>query len=143
MNAIIPKTIDEQINEDRSTHVTIGKEDYELILTLLATKQINKRFGGLDKIADTLSSEDVDFEERIDLICDIIAILANQSIMIHNLWNTEEKKELLDSEKVMLLTKPKDMSMFSNAIMNALINGSKSEVDKTDNKEELKNITAE
>ena len=143
MNAIIPKTIDEQINEDRSTHVTIGKEDYELILTLLATKQINKRFGGLEKIADTLSSEDVDFEERIDLICDIITILANQSIMIHNLWNTEEKKELLDSEKVMLLTKPKDMSMFSNAIMNALINGSKSEVDKTDNKEELKNITAE
>lgn len=143
MNAIIPKTIDEQINEDRSTHVTIGKEDYELILTLLATKQINKRFGGLEKIADTLSSEDVDFEERIDLICDIITILANQSIMIHNLWNTEEKKELLDSEKVMLLTTPKDMSMFSNAIMNALINGSKSEVDKTDNNEELKNITAE
>ena len=40
--------------EDRSQVITIGGEEHKLILTTKATKDITKRYGGLEKLGDKL-----------------------------------------------------------------------------------------
>ena len=41
---------------DRSAFIKIGDEEYELLLTTRATKEIAKRYGGLDKLGDKRAS---------------------------------------------------------------------------------------
>ena len=40
--------------EDRSQVITIGGMEHKLILTTKATKDITKRYGGLEKLGDKL-----------------------------------------------------------------------------------------
>ena len=40
--------------EDRSQVITIGGVEHKLILTTKATKDITKRYGGLEKLGDKL-----------------------------------------------------------------------------------------
>ena len=49
----------------------------------------------------------------------LITLLANQSILIYNLWN-ETKKPLLTEEAVELLTSPYDLAEYKTAIMTAM-----------------------
>lgn len=39
---------------DRGSIIKIGENDYELILTTRATKEIAKRYGGLENLGDRL-----------------------------------------------------------------------------------------
>ena len=40
------------MTNERSSLITIGGEQYEMILTTRATKAISNRYGGLDNLAD-------------------------------------------------------------------------------------------
>lgn len=80
------------MNNERSAHITVGGEDYELLLTTRATKEIAARYGGLENLGDKLMKTE-NFEMAIDEIVWLICLLANQSILIYNLKN-EKKKEL-------------------------------------------------
>ena len=42
------------MDNDRSATISIGGEDYELILTTRATKEIAKRYGGLENLGEKL-----------------------------------------------------------------------------------------
>lgn len=55
-------------------------------------------------------------------------LLANQSILVHNLQNPDDKQELLEQETLELLTTPLDLADFKEAIMSALLKGTKREV---------------
>ena len=77
---------------DRSSIVKIGEKEYELILTTKATKEIAKRYGGLENLGDKLMKSE-NFEMAIDEIIWLLTLLANQSILIHNLKNPKDKKE--------------------------------------------------
>ena len=55
----------------------------------------------------------------------LITLLANQSIMIHNLRNSDNKRELLTEEVVELLTTPVDLASYKEAITEALQKGTK------------------
>lgn len=68
------------------------------------------------------------FEEALDEVAWLITLLANQCILIHNLQNPEEKRELLTGEMVELLTTPFDLAGYKDAIMSALLKGSKREI---------------
>ena len=111
--------------DDRAGKVVIGGEEYELLLTTLATKEIAKKYGGLDKLGDMMQSGDI--IQSLDEVAWLIATLANQPIMIANRKN-HEKRELLTAEDVELMTAPADIGNMSDAIMEAIGKGMKRNV---------------
>jgi len=69
------------------------------------------------------------FEMALDEIVWLITLLANQSVLIHNLQNPSEKRELLTEEAVELLTSPLELGEYKNAIMDAMYKGTKRHVE--------------
>lgn len=125
------------MTNERSAKITIGGLEYELILTTKATKEIAKRYGGLEDLGEKLMKAE-NFEMALDEIVWLITLLANQSIYIHNRLN-EEKKELLMEDDVELLTSPVEMATFKDAIMEAMFKGTKRHIEseETDTKNEV------
>lgn len=115
------------MDTERTATITIGGEEYSLVLTTRATKQIASRYGGLDNLGDKLMKSE-NFEMAIDEVVWLITLLANQSLLIHNLRHKEDKKVLLTVEDVELLTTPVDLASYKDAITEALQKGTKRNV---------------
>ena len=116
---------------DRAAAIQIGGENYELLLTTKATKEIAKRYGGLENLGKKLMKSE-NFEMALDEIIWLIALMANQSILIYNLRHKEEPKALLTTEEVELLTSPLDLAAYKDAIMAAMVRGTKRHVESED-----------
>ena len=112
----------------RKSVINVGGEDYELLLTTRATKEIAGRYGGLENLGDHLMKSE-NFEMAIGEIVWLISLLANQSILVHNLKHRDSPKELLTEEMVELLTVPADLATYKSAIMEALLKGTKRNVE--------------
>jgi len=112
----------ERIMDERSAAIKIGGQEYPLLLSTLATKQIAKRFGGLEELSDKLMKTE-NFESALDEYIWLIMVLANQPIMIHNLWNPEDKKPLLTEEMLDLMTSPFELAEYKDAIMDCMFKG--------------------
>ena len=119
------------MDNDRSAIISIGGEDYELILTTRATKEIAKRYGGLENLGEKLMKTE-NFEMALEEVVWLITLLANQSILIHNLKSPKEKCELLTEDAVELLTSPFELAEYKSAIMEAMYKGSKREIESED-----------
>lgn len=117
---------------ERSAMITVGGEEYELILTTKATKEIAGRYGGLENLGEKLMKSE-NFEMAIGEIVWLITLMANQSILIHNLKNKENKRDLLTEDIVELLTSPLDLAGYKAAITEALYKGTKRNVVSEDN----------
>ncbi len=120
------------MDNERSAIVNIGGTEYEMILTTRATKEIAGRYGGLENLGQKLMKSE-NFEMAIDEVVWLITLLANQSVLIHNLKNPENKKELLTAEVVELLTSPLELAAYKNAIMEAMFKGTKRNVESENN----------
>lgn len=116
---------------ERGSIVRIGGKEYEMLLTTRATKDIAKRYGGIGNLGDKLLNNE-NFEDALNEIIYLITLLCNQSILIHNLENPTDNKELLKEEDVELLTSPYDLGNFKDAILEALYKGAKREVEGED-----------
>lgn len=114
--------------DERKAVINVGGEDYELLLTTKATKEIAGRYGGLENLGDHLIKSE-NFEMAIGEIVWLISLLANQSILVHNLKHKDNPKELLTEEMVELLTVPADLATYKSAIMEALLKGTKRNVE--------------
>ena len=115
------------MTNERSSLIVIGGEQHEMILTTRATKAISARYGGLDNLGDKLmKSENMDM--ALDEIIWLITLLCNQSIEIHNLRNSD-KKPLLTEETVELLTSPGELAEYKDAITEAMLKGTKRNVE--------------
>ena len=114
--------------DERKAVINVGGEDYELLLTTKATKEIAGRYGGLENLGDYLMKSE-NFEMAIGEIVWLISLLANQSILVHNLKHKDSPKELLTEEMVELLTVPADLATYKSAIMEALLKGTKRNVE--------------
>lgn len=124
------------MDNDRSSLITIGGEQYRLILTTRATKEIAKRYGGLENLGSKLMKSE-NFEMALDEIVWLITLLGNQSVLIDNRVN-QEKKPLLTEEDVELLTSPLDLAGYKDAIMEAMFKGTKRYIDSEE--PESKNV---
>lgn len=113
---------------DRTAKVTIGGIEYELVLTTKATKEIAKRYGGIANLGEKLLQNE-NFELALDEIIWLITLLANQSILIHNLDNPTAKKQELTEEYIELKTSPYELADFKDAIMEAMYKGTKRDVE--------------
>ena len=110
--------------EDRASVIQIGGEEYTLLLTTKATKEVAGRYGGLENLGDHLMKSE-NFEMAIGEIVWLITLLANQSVLIHNLKNPDKPRVTLSEEVVELLTVPADLATYKSAIMDALLKGTK------------------
>lgn len=110
------------MGNERSAVIKIGGKEYELILTTRATKEIARRYGGLENLGEKLMKSE-NFEMALDEIVWLLTLLANQSILIHNLKNKDAPQELLTEEDVELLTSPLDLAAYKNAITEAMFKG--------------------
>ncbi|GHV35091.1 hypothetical protein FACS18949_12370 [Clostridia bacterium] len=115
------------MDDDRSAIINVGGVNYELILTTKATKAIAARYGGLENLGEKLMKSE-NFEMALDEIVWLLTLLANQSILIHNLKNPQDKKEPLTEEMVELLTSPLDLTEYKNAITESMFKGTKRNV---------------
>ena len=122
--------------EERSTSIDIGGTEFKMILTTKATKEIAKRYGGLENLGEKLMKSE-NFELALEEVVWLITLLANQSILIHNIRNKDDKKELLTEDEVDLLTTPFDLANYKNAIMASMLKGTKRNVESEPSKNEV------
>jgi hypothetical protein len=125
----------DEVAEERSTTIEIGGTEFKLVLTTKATKEIAKRYGGLENLGAKLMKTE-NFEMALDEVVWLITLLANQPILIHNVRNKDDKKELLTEEEVELLTTPFDLANYKNAIMASMMKGTKRNVESEESKNE-------
>ena len=120
------------MENERSANIMLGGEEYTLILTTKATKEIAGKYGGLENLGDKLLKSE-NFEFALNEVVWLVTLLANQSILIHNIKNKENKRELLTEEMVELLTSPLDLAGFKTALSEALYKGTKRNIVSEDN----------
>lgn len=116
------------MDSERSAKILVGGEEYTLLLTTKATREIAGRYGGLENLGDKLMKSE-NFEMAIGEIVWLITLLANQSILIHNLKNKDDPKHLLTEDEVELLTSPLDLAGYKAAITEALYKGTKRNIE--------------
>lgn len=124
---------------DRVSKIKVGDKEYELILTTKATKEIAGRYGGLENLGDKLMKAE-NFEMALGEIVWLICLLANQSILIHNIKNKDNQKGLLTEEEVEVLTTPFDLADYKQAITDCLYKGTKRNIESEENS---KNVEVE
>nr|DAM66444.1 MAG TPA: tail assembly chaperone protein [Caudoviricetes sp.] len=125
------------MTSDRSSVIKIGDKEYALTLTTKATKEIAKKYGGLENLGDKLMKSE-NFELAISEIIWLLTLLANQSLLIHNLRNPKDKKELLTEEEVELLTTPADLVSQKEAIVKAMAKGTNRNIESESTKSKNK-----
>lgn len=101
--------------DERKSVINVGGEDYELLLTTKATKEIAGRYGGLENLGDHLMKSE-NFEMAIGEIVWLISLLANQSILVHNLKHKDAPKELLTRKWWNCFTVPADLATYKSAL---------------------------
>ena len=116
------------MDNERTAAITIGDEEYTLLLTTKATREIAGRYGGLENLGEKLMKSEI-FEMAIGEIVWLITLLANQSILVYNLKNKDKPKEILTEDMVELLTTPLDLASYKTAITEALYKGTKRNVE--------------
>ncbi len=126
------------MDTERTANINIGGEEFTLLLTTRATKEIAARYGGLENLGDKLMKSE-NFEMALDEIVWLITLLANQSILVHNLKYPDSPRPELTAEVVELLTSPYDLAGCKNAIMQAMYRGTKRNVESDP---DTKNIQA-
>ncbi|MBB6214691.1 hypothetical protein ACHAL6_03210 [Proteiniclasticum sp. C24MP] len=119
------------MDNERSAKITISGQEYELILTTKATKEIAGRYGGLENLGEKLMKSE-NFEMALDEIVWLITLMANQSLLIYNLRNPNDKKNLLTQEEIELLTSPLELATYKNALMEAMFKGTKRNIASED-----------
>jgi GGDEF domain-containing protein len=124
------------MDNERVSLIRIGGDEFRLVLTTRATKEISKRYGGLENLGDKLLKAE-NFEMALEEIVWLITLLANQSILIDNLVSSKEKHKLLTEEAVELLTTPAELAAYKDAISEAMFKGTQRFIESED--EPLKN----
>ena len=125
--------------DNRTATITIGGQDYELLLTTKATKEIAGRYGGLSSLGDKMMNSE-NFEMAITEIIWLITLLANQAILVYNIRNRDNPKPLLTEEEVELLTVPYELAEYRTAITDALQRGTQRNIQSEDTPSKNANV---
>jgi len=125
------------MDKERSAAIVIGGKPYELILTTRATKEIARRYGGLETLGEKLMKSE-NFEMALDEVVWLLTLLANQSILVRNLKNLDTPEPLLTEDEVELLTSPLDLAAYKEAITEAMFRGTKRNIQSEE--DNVKNV---
>ena len=118
-----------------------GLSEKELVQLLMAdcesTGDIQTK---LKKLFAGTIEQMLEVEMALDEIIWLITLLCNQSIEIH-IFRNSEKKPLLTEETVELLTSPGELAEYKDAITEAMLKGTKRNVESDDTSKNA--VTAE
>lgn len=106
---------------ENEAKITLGGKDYPMLLSTRAVKEISKKFGGLDKLGESMTTKDS--AEALDDAIWLITLLVNQPILIYNRSHVGEEKPLLTTDDVELMTTPADLADAHDAIQIAMARG--------------------
>jgi len=118
--------------DERTAIIKIGGAEYEMLLTTRATKEIARRYGGLENLGEKLMKSE-NFEMALEEIVWLITILVNQPILIHNLKNKDAPRDLLTEDEVELLTSPLELATYKNSITEAMFKGTARNIESEEN----------
>ena len=108
---------------DRGVKITLGGEEYFLLLTTGATKALSKRYNGLENLGEKLmAGETVDV--ALDEVAWLLVTLINQGVAYENRICGASKKPLT-VEDIDLLTSPAELIELKSAISDAMLMGMK------------------
>lgn len=116
------------MDTERNAAILIGGQPYELTLTTRATKEIARRYGGLENLGEKLMKSE-NFEMALDEVVWLLTLLANQAILARNLRNKDKSEPLLTEDEVELLTSPLELADYKTAITEAMYRGTKRNVE--------------
>lgn len=119
------------MDNERSAKINIGGTEHELVLTTRATKEIARRYGGLENLGEKLLQAE-NFELALDEIVWLITLLANQSILVYNLKNKDKPHDVLTEDEVELLTSPLELATYKAAITEAMFKGTARTIESED-----------
>ena len=119
------------MDNERSAKINIGGTEHELVLTTRATKEIARRYGGLENLGEKLLQAE-NFELALDEIIWLITLLANQSILVYNLKNKDKPHDVLTEDEVELLTSPLELATYKAAITEAMFKGTERTIESED-----------
>ena len=111
-----------------SSHYDKDAADRTVTFISLLKHTKGEWYGGLENLGDKLMKAE-NFEMALGEIIWLITLLANQPLLIHNLKNKNDTKELLTEEEVELLTSPLDLAEYKDAITDALLKATKRNVE--------------
>jgi hypothetical protein len=115
------------MDDERSVEIEVGGEAHSLVLTTRATREIAKRYGGLESLGETLMKSE-NAEMALAEIVWIVCLLANQAIQIHNLKHKDDRRDPLTEEEIDLLTTPAELTEYKDAIVEAMRRGTRRDV---------------
>lgn len=84
---------------------------------------------GTEVLMSPVSTMMIHNPATVDEVIWLITLLANQSVLIHNLKNPDDKKPLLSEDEVELLTSPFDLAEYKSAIMDSMHKGTKRNIE--------------
>lgn len=73
---------------DRTVYITIGKKEYPMRFSLMASKMIAQKYGSIPKMADKISGMESD-EEGLEDIAWILELLIKQGCAYKNLFEAD------------------------------------------------------
>ena len=128
VKAVIMK---DNVKEKKNSVITIDGKEYELIFTMKATMEIEERYGGFEKFGDILQGN-AESGKQFREINWALTLLANQSVLIHNYKNPQDRKDLLDEEIVSLFTNIYSFQEYAEKIARAMSKDMNREVESED-----------
>jgi len=106
---------------DRGVKITLGDEEYYLLLTTGATKEICKRYGGLENLGDKLMAGEK-LDDALDEVAWLLITLANQGIAYEN-KKCGTNKAPLTAADIDLYTSPAELVGYRPTITEAINKG--------------------
>lgn len=115
---------------EKGVDVQIDGVTYSLIFTTAAMGAVGKKYGGVEEMGEAMQ---IDKSNAVEDICWLIALLANQGIMLKTRNTNPNNPELLTAELVGLLTMPLELTqVLSQAAIKAVELGMNIEHDAGD-----------
>jgi hypothetical protein len=102
---------------ENGVEISIRSKAYRLVFTTAALKEIGKKYGGVEEMGAKM---DADRIAAIDDVCWLVALLANQGIMLDTGITAPGNPDLLTADKVALLTMPWEIEGLSKAAIHAI-----------------------
>ena len=86
------------MDSERSTKIKIGENEYSLVLTTKATKEIAARYGGLENLGDKLMKSE-NFEMALDEVIWLITLIVQTKTTL-NRFVTDTRKRTHHHTKI-------------------------------------------
>ena len=105
--------------DDKIVTATIAGDEYQLMFTTKAAKEVAKKYGGLEQLGEIIS----DPSSSLDDFTWMLTLLVNQPILIHNYQNKDAKKDLINEDFIDIMTDISDIPVLAEAMTEALQRG--------------------